>query len=408
VSEANTTDAEYYLGFYTQDDAEGVRRLHTPIPLTQSEFEAIAQAAQAIARCEPSFQYLVMERNYRGMVDAFRFASRIIAMGHKFSNLHPRDQAFAASSSVVNWLTAVKLFLEHTETDLNRRFGAESPEFARFKKVTAEQYDLQDKPGYRFTYKFRNYVQHCGLPISSIEGHADEAQGPPSQVVRLMLARDELLSDYDDGWGPVKRDIAAMDEKFSLLPLAADAMNGLRAVHHELLSIELDAAVATIGTLRDALSRLEASGYRGKPVAVAIADRDDDKMSHTDCLLPVDAIATFSEVADGVRTPESLFQRGQSDEDPSASEDVAEHFSQDHRGAQVLAAWVAQGGLTDEYFRFVNDLVAADGDINPVLGGVVDTSVVLLHMLALALGTSAEALLASFLRPGEQSDPAVN
>ena len=39
---------------------------------------------------------------------------------------------------VVNWLSSVRLYLDHMETDLKRRFARDSPEIERFKEITGE------------------------------------------------------------------------------------------------------------------------------------------------------------------------------------------------------------------------------------------------------------------------------
>src|SRR6476646_1442100 len=92
-------------------------------------------------------------------------------------------------TATVNWLSAMRMFLDHQETDLTRRFGKLSPEFVAFKTATSAAYDSE--VGYRFAYQLRNYVQHCGLPL----GHVDvRRSGNPlmKKTATLLLNRQVL------------------------------------------------------------------------------------------------------------------------------------------------------------------------------------------------------------------------
>ena len=51
---------------------------------------------------------------------------------------------------------------KHQAEPLNRRYSADSPEFARFKEATHEEHDSNFS--YRFMYKLRNFAQHSAFP----------------------------------------------------------------------------------------------------------------------------------------------------------------------------------------------------------------------------------------------------
>jgi hypothetical protein len=159
----------------------------------------------------------------------------------------------------VNWLTAMRLFLDHEETELERRFGKQSPEVAAFTAATAKAFDAGE-PGYRFAFKFRNYVQQCGVPLSSLDFVRVPGSNPRAkQSVLLRVDRDELLANFD-GWGPVKKDLWAFPPRFELLPLIASAMNGIRDVHKACAEIDLDQALAQSVMLARVLDRIESAG----------------------------------------------------------------------------------------------------------------------------------------------------
>ena len=67
---------------------------------------------------------------------------------------------------IKNFLYSIRTFLDHTETNLKRRYGKNSERFNDFKKACSEAYD--NNFSYKFIYKLRNYVQHCGMPPSQL------------------------------------------------------------------------------------------------------------------------------------------------------------------------------------------------------------------------------------------------
>jgi hypothetical protein len=76
---------------------------------------------------------------------------------------------------------------------------------------------------------------------------------------------------------------------------------------------------------------------------------------------------------------------------------IRERFHRDNRGVQVLSAWLAEKGGSPAFFRTVNQIIAEDQNIEPLITGLINVSAVLAHMTAGALGASAEGLIAGLL-----------
>jgi hypothetical protein len=94
---------------------------------------------------------------------------------------------------IMNLLTAVRTFLDHTERNLTHRHGKDSEQFQAFKKATAEAYDSSF--AYRFLYKLRNYVQHRGMPIGKMSINTQLGAEPPPSM-------SQSLGSGDTGSGP--------------------------------------------------------------------------------------------------------------------------------------------------------------------------------------------------------------
>lgn len=109
---------------------------------------------------------------------------------------------------VLNYLTTFRTYLDHAERLLKHEFGKESEQFEEFKKVCSREYD--DYFAYRFLYKLRNYAQHCGMPVGSVNLNAKEITGGVEHTLLVHLDRDKLLT-AKDLWGkPVKEELQGM------------------------------------------------------------------------------------------------------------------------------------------------------------------------------------------------------
>jgi hypothetical protein len=129
---------------------------------------------------------------------------------------------------IMNLLTAVRTALDLTDRNLKHRYGEHSERWQSFRKATNQAYD--GSFAYRFLYKLRNYVQHCGMPIGHMSINAIPAnkagmRSPgTSQSLKVAFSRDSLLSNYDS-WSPlVKSELASLPEFFPIRPLIAEMM----------------------------------------------------------------------------------------------------------------------------------------------------------------------------------------
>ncbi|KDN54584.1 hypothetical protein [Flavobacterium seoulense] len=135
---------------------------------------------------------------------------------------------------ILNLLSSIRTYLDHTETRLKKTYGEQSSEFQFFKKATSEAFDNNFE--YRFLVKLRNYSQHCGLPTGSIS-LTDDQNG---QSLSLMLVRDKLIENYD-AWGAlVKPDLQKQDEQFDVFPVLDKKINLLKKINSDLSEILLE------------------------------------------------------------------------------------------------------------------------------------------------------------------------
>jgi len=162
---------------------------------------------------------------------------------------HDLRRAFLNTNRLLlNYLSSIKTFMDHCETNFNRRFGEESSEFMEFKKILSFFYDKSFS--YRFFYKLRNYSQHCGLPIHNIGVTSKKTDNGNEKIIELEVAFDKnkLLADYNS-WGKLKEDFKDMPEQFDLYPQLVE-------MTHNIKEIERNIELLLMPTLLEAANKI--------------------------------------------------------------------------------------------------------------------------------------------------------
>lgn len=129
---------------------------------------------------------------------------------------------------ILNLLSSIRTYLDHTETRLKRSFGETSTEYSLFKKFSSESFDSHF--AYRFLAKLRNYSQHCGLPAGSIS-LTDDQNG---RKLNLYLVRDDLLEKFDSWGALVRPDLQLQEDLFDIFPLIETKISLLKKINDKL------------------------------------------------------------------------------------------------------------------------------------------------------------------------------
>lgn len=131
--------------------------------------------------------------------------------------------------NLLNLMMSARTFLDHMETFIKREYGKYSGQVELFKKLTAEEFD--SKFSYKFMYKLRNYVQHCGMPPLSYSKSKNLEENNPYVGIELMFDRDALLLDYD-GWGAiVKSQLESQDKKFDAFAIIEEFVTSILRIY---------------------------------------------------------------------------------------------------------------------------------------------------------------------------------
>jgi hypothetical protein len=142
---------------------------------------------------------------------------------------------YLVNRRIVNLLTACRLYIDQTKHDVNSIYGADCDIGKEIRKEFSRQYE--SRLGYRTMETLRNYVQHRGLPVDSVEYLATAASAAkPSYVLNIVTPYlDTRQLQEDDRFKPaILAELIKIGDKHDLKPLIRDYVEGIGEVHASL------------------------------------------------------------------------------------------------------------------------------------------------------------------------------
>lgn len=164
-----------------------------------------------------------------------------------------RDATREANRALINFLTSMRLILDHMQTRLTRHYGKNSPLADAFRRVTATVHD-RSRP-YRVLYNMRNYTQHCGMPIREVTVDAKQVEGAIVRRVAVACDVQTMLDRFSD-WRFAKPDLELLRPAFAIGPFVAEVVKNLVEISDELRALEItevrDATERVVTLIREA------------------------------------------------------------------------------------------------------------------------------------------------------------
>lgn len=208
-------------------------------PLTDDEFatyEAAVQALRQFDRGQGGFGFL-QQSHFEFEKELSTIEAEVRVLGGEARNRS--DISMRVNLRVLNFLSASRLYLDHTAYRLSRTYGKQSPEMMVFEEATKAAYDRSF--AYRFLYKLRNFGQHCGMPV----GHAalnSRLVDPPKleakHELQISFRTEELLAEDRAVWGQVARELEEVGPELDVAPLVREKAALIRDVHRDVTTKE--------------------------------------------------------------------------------------------------------------------------------------------------------------------------
>ena len=235
--------------------------------LTAPEYDALMAANQCLKTMLGRTTFGVLSQNYRTFNELEQEALTRAASA-------ALDEALRTSivTAVVNYLTTMRMFLDHSEADLRRRDAQDGGNrFGTWKIVCSAEYD--DYFGYRFLYRFRNYIQHVGLPLSILTVSSSlNDDGRVVGSVFLGESPHHLVEEFD-GWSKVGAELEALSTELDLSEQIHVSMECLTRIAEALLQEDKPEIAASAATFRAIIGDLDE--YIGTPWLVQFPDNRD-------------------------------------------------------------------------------------------------------------------------------------
>ena len=278
---------DYMLGTFDSPNINSVRRL-TPEQYNEyTEYIGILRAYSTDQRL-----FRLVEMNYDDLKKRVEHYNRLYVKDEQKMDFIEIELIYLdINRLILNLLSSVRTYLDHTETRLKRKYGNLSEQYKLFQTTTATAFD--NFFAYRFLYKVRNYAQHCGLPSGSVEiNSSGDAEGKTVNTMNIYFVRDHLLNVYDS-WGPVKDELSKMDDQFDVLPLIEEKFKLIGEINKTIATKELDEHKTAAHVLVNLIFETEATG--GIPCIFKInGTRENPKLTFS--WFPYDVISASTGV----------------------------------------------------------------------------------------------------------------
>jgi hypothetical protein len=212
----------------------------------------------------------IVERNGAELEAEFRSARQRLEASQTLTAAREETE-LEVNRRLLNYLTAMRLFLDQTEARLKRRYGADSPEVQAFLDRCKAAYD--GAFGYRFFYKLRNFGQHQALPIGHVKVSSafDPATGKTSKSVEVSFDTRELLEQGKNTWGTVEDELKSGPQLLDVQALVQEASVELRGIEATIMTAEKGALTKSAETIRGTLQEVLTAG--GIPAVARLTEQ---------------------------------------------------------------------------------------------------------------------------------------
>jgi len=255
------------LGLVSKGKIEEVRQL------TDTEYEEYKKAATRLIRFSSDRQlFMIVRLNYADYQNLLkRYFEAYAKDPRRGWPIRVERMALDINRHILNYLSAIRAFLDHSETNLKRRYGKDSQRVRHFRDACSYAYD--NNFSYRFLYKLRDYAQHCGMPLGALTLHSEEVD-PLSKTVRRSLAvkfnRDELLNKFDQWGSQLKKEIQKLPLKFEINPHVTEMMKCLERINLTLIEDDLPELIQSAEYIEQLIKHTK--DMRGIPCILRVKD----------------------------------------------------------------------------------------------------------------------------------------
>lgn len=246
--------------------------------LTEEEYKEYQKASTCLFSFSSDQQlYTIVTLNYDDFLNTIKeYAMRYAENPQNLNFITMERMYLNINRHILNFLSSVRSFIDHNETNLKQQYGDDSEEFKQFQNICRNAYD--NNFSYRFLSKLRNYTQHCGMPLGRLTLSSKEDPPRSGKIYHSMKAkfnRKELLK-YDSWGKTLKEEISRLPEEFDISPHIITMMKCLEDINISLIDEDLPELFRSAQFIEQLIS--EAQGKGGSPCILQIDKIERDEL----------------------------------------------------------------------------------------------------------------------------------
>jgi hypothetical protein len=152
--------------FCHAEDRDGSPTFTSIRQVPDSEMDRYREAVTLLLERQSDRSLEYVAANFADLRNAEAQLALQVATSHSTSALDYAPAVTVLGRLITNWLNSFRMFDDHTNARLTRRFGKNSAQLQRYEKARADIFD--SNPSYRFMSKLRDYAQHVGrVPLQA-------------------------------------------------------------------------------------------------------------------------------------------------------------------------------------------------------------------------------------------------
>ena len=222
--------------------------------------------------------YEICDKNYQSIL-SYHVAIKDNFPLNRHRDYEYMEEAFQEMNRLLlNYLSSFKTFIDHLTTRYTRLHQQGHSFLDDFKKLTAACYDGNFP--YRFFSKLRDYVQHCGLPLGSmnINKYPDQ-QGNVIIEVSISIDRDNLISSYKK-WGRVTPDLQSQPKNMELLPYLNGFQSQIQLINLVVSAFEISLVTESLHIINELVHEAQDKYPNGRPFIGRYEEPEDQRKLH--------------------------------------------------------------------------------------------------------------------------------
>jgi len=207
--------------------------------------------------------YEICEKNYYSIVQYYPSIRDEFPSHRQKSQEYMMKALQEMNRLLMNYLSSFKTYIDHLSTRYATLQRQGYSHLEAYKNIKTACYD--GSFAYRFFYKLRNYVQHCGLPLGYINIEESPASDGSVKIdATIGFERDNLLNAFKK-WGEVRADLLEQPATMELLPYLDEFRSQIQLIDLVVSSIEISLASDSWDFINKLVSEVQVEFPNGMP-----------------------------------------------------------------------------------------------------------------------------------------------